>query len=147
MLTDLVLRISGIVAFSDNTHGKFGVIWQDGSIVEPLAAESLESFKQFWGQESTVITNLLESLGGTFTITTLAPSTQKVLTSWTVLIDGGITRSDGTSGNFNAVIDPRGGARVTGSAVFEEVLADSAYKTIFDTVLEAIAGSGKVSIA
>lgn len=146
MITDIVLRFSGTVDFTDGTHQKFGAIYQDGALVDPDSAGSLEAFKQLWAQRNGDIDALLELLGGTFTITTGAPTTQKTVSDWTMLLCGTISRSDGSSGSFDAVYDVKGGSRVTGTTVFDEVLADSTYKAILDSTVEAVAGSGKVAI-
>ena len=146
MITDLVARVSGTVDFTDGTTQKFGVIREDGALVEPFSADSLEAFKQLWTQRHTPINALLNLLGATFTITTGKPTTQKTVADWTFLVNGTITRSDGSTGHFNAVFDVKGGSRVTGASVFAEVKADATYKAAFDAVLEAVAGANKVVI-
>ncbi len=147
MITDLVVRISGTVDFTDGTTQKFGVVREDGALVEPSSTESLEAFKQLWTQRHTPINALLNSLGATFIITTAHPTTQKTVSDWVFLVNGTITRSDGSSGHFNAVYDVKGGNRVTGVSVFAEVKADATYKALFDAALEAIAGANKVVIS
>lgn len=147
MITDLVVRISGTVDFTDGTTQKFGVIREDGALVEPFAADSVEAFKQLWNQRNAPITALLNLLGATFTITTSPPTTQKTVADWVFLVNGTIARSDGTHSHFNAVYDVKGGSRVTGASVFAEVAADATYKAIFDAVLEAVAGANKVAIS
>jgi len=147
MITDLVLRVSGTVDFTDGTTNRFVAVWEDGALVEPFSSESIEAFKQLWGQRNVDVRALLQLLGGIFTITTSAPTSQKTVDDWTMLVDGNLTRDDGSSGNFNAVYDRKGGSRVTGTSAFAEVLASTSYKDVLDTVLEALAGSGKVAIA
>lgn len=146
MITDLVLRVSGTVDFTDGTTHRFIAVWEDGALVEPFSSESIEAFKQLWGQRNVDVKALLQLLGGTYTIVPGAPSTQKTVSDWSFLVDGRITRDDGTSGSFNAVYDVKGGSRVTGTTVFAEVLASTSHKNILDTVLEALAGSSHVTI-
>lgn len=147
MITDIVLRVSGTVDFTDQTTQRFQAVWEDSQLKQPFSAQSLEAFKQLWRQRHTNVDALLELLGGTFTITTGAPTTGKTVKDWTMLVDGRITRDNGTHGNFNAVYDVKGGRRVTGASVFTEIRASAAHKAIVDTVLESLAGTNKVRIS
>lgn len=145
MITDMMLRVSGTIDFTDGTQNRFVAVWEDAALVQPFSSESLEAFKQLWGERHADVVALLQLLGGTYTISPGSPSSQKTVSDWTMLVDGRITRDDGTHGNFNAVYDVKGGQRVTGADVVTEVLADSTYKAILDSVLESVAGTVVIS--
>lgn len=147
MITDITLRISGIVSFSNGTHQKFLAAHEDGSLINPMSADSLEAFKQLWAEKRVTINALFNSLGATHTITTSAPASDLVVTDWTLHFTGRISRSDNTSGNFSAIWDAKGGSRIEGASVYAEVKADSTYNAKVDALLEVPAGTGKVAIA
>lgn len=146
MITDITLRLTGLVSFSDQTLQKYLAIYEDAAYVDPMSAESIEAFKQLWLEKNVTIRALLNSLGGNHTITTGAPTSNLVVTDWTMDFSGTIARSDGTHGHFGATYDLKGGSRVTGASVYAEVLADSTYKAIVDALLEKAAGTSKVAI-
>lgn len=148
MITDIILRVSGVVAYKDNTSSPFNATYEDGIVINPISAASLAAFQQLKAGKGTLVQALLNSLRGTHTFSTAAPSPSKTVTGWTMHFTGRITRNNNTSGDFAVVYDAKGGSRViAGASVYAEVLANATYKSKVLSALNALAGSGKAAIA
>lgn len=147
MITSTVLRISGNVTYSDGSKSSLVAVYQDSLLIEPSSETSLEAFKQLWADKSSQLSALLNALGPTHTITTTAPSSNLTVNDWTFLFTGRITRSDQTSGDFLAEYTAKSGNIVSGGTVYVEAIADTATKAKIDALIEAVAGTNKVSIS
>lgn len=146
-ITDITLRLSGLVSFSNGTLQKFLAVYEDGAYVNPMSAESLEAYKQLWQEKENELRDLLNLMGGQHILSSPGnPATSLVVTGWTFDLSGTITRSDGSHGHFSTTYDAKGGSRATGTSVYTEVRADSTYKAIVDGLLEKAAGTSKVAI-
>lgn len=151
---DFTVRMSGTVAYSDNTHGSFeaSAMWRGnlGNVVATHAsADSLEHFKQLFGSEAASVNLIFAVFPGTVTITTAAPTTQKEVTSFTMEISGLVATDTNTKHGFVAQwID---GVVNLFPAETDEAWAlitdSTSGKSFLDSVLEACAGSGKVAIS
>ena len=89
---DFTVKVSGTVAYSDQSHGSFEAtgkwVGQFGGLVAQHSNEaSLENFRQLFNGSSASITQVLELLSetsdprGIVTLTTAAPAVPKTVTS------------------------------------------------------------------
>lgn len=110
---DFTVKVSGTVAYSNNSHGSFEAAakWQNqfGNLVAQHSnTDSLEHFRQLYANESTGITQMLELLAptgsprGVVTLATAAPTTLKTVDSFVMEISGVVALDDNSKVGYIA---------------------------------------------
>jgi len=145
-MASLVFKISGVVAYTDNSHGPFEASIHADILSEPFSAESLENFSQL-GDVPDVLSDLLAFLPVS-SIVFSPPATDKTVSDVVMTISGQIARDDNTHQAF--VVEHRDGAinhiPDATDEVWTEITGSSSFLASVVDVMEAVAGSGNVTI-
>jgi hypothetical protein len=110
---DFTVKVSGTVAYDDQSHGSFEATGKwvgqfGGLIAQHSNTDSLEHFRQLYANESAGITQVLDLLApsgsprGIVTLATAAPATQKVVTSFVMEISGMVALDDNSKVGYVA---------------------------------------------
>jgi hypothetical protein len=110
---DFTVKVSGTVAYSDQSHGSFEAtgkwVGQFGGLVaQHNNAASLEHFRQLFNTNSANITQVLDLLAdsgaprGVVTLTTAAPAVPKTVTSFVMEISGVVALDDNSKVGYIA---------------------------------------------
>lgn len=153
-VSDFTVRFNGTVAYDDNSTGSFeaSAIWKGnlgGVVATHSSQDSLENFRQLFNDKQTSVNNALSVLPGTISLTTPAPSTPKTVSSFVLEISGLVAEDDNTKHVFIAqwvdgVVDlfPDETDRA-----WELITANANGTSFMQTILEAVAGSGHVTVS
>ena len=150
-VNDFVLRVSGTVAYSDNSNGSFeSIVRLEGSggglIAQHNSAHSQYHFSQLYADMSTSVDEVLGVLG----ILTVAPPTttpDKTVSSFVMEVSGFVVNDDGTKGPF-VVQRVNGSVDVypdDSSANWLTLIADTNGDSYVTQAFEALAGVGNVA--
>jgi len=148
-MATVVLSISGILAYADGSKGPFeATIDERGVLAEPFQSTSRESFASLGRDDATALSDLFDTLSNTLTVTTddsLAKSGTTMSDS-VFVIRGTVARDNGTSQSF--VVEHNSGVIDHFPSETDDVWADvaSSFSDIATELLEAVAGSGNVTI-
>lgn len=110
---DFTVRVSGTVAYDDQSHGSFEAVgkWKDqfGNLVAQHNDEdSLENFRRLYSDRSMGVEQVLAVLApagsprGEVTLTPNAPSTAKTVNSFVMEISGLVAMDDNSKTSFVA---------------------------------------------
>jgi hypothetical protein len=109
---DFTVKVSGTVAYDDQSHGSFEAtgrwVGQFGGLIAQHSSEaSLENFRQLYAGESAGITQVLELLAsatgpGYVTLTPAAPASPKTVTSFVMEVSGLVAFTDNSKAGYIA---------------------------------------------
>ena len=153
-LNDFTIRVSGTVAYTDNSNGSFeaSATWRGhlGNVIATHnSADSLEHFQQLFNDKAVDVNSTFAIFPGTVTITTPVPTVPKDVNSFVMEISGVVTEDDNSKHVFvaqwvNGAVDLYPTNTNTAWAL---ITASTTGKSFLDSVLEAVAGSTRVAIA
>ena len=160
---NFTIKVSGTVAYDDQSHGSFEAtaIWKGhlGTLVaQHSSAYSLEHFRRLYSDKSMGVDVVLAVLApsgsphGEVTLTPVAPLEAKVVTSFVMELSGILASDDNSKASFvaqwvNGVVNLYPGE----TSETWNLLSDPADlgdpRGFLIVALEAIAGVGKVSLS
>lgn len=146
--TQVVGRISGLVAFSDGSIGSFGANLDDGGR-NSTNINSVNDYKQVYEDKLSVLTALFATKLGITISSPGAPSNSKTVSDMTMEISGRVAYSNGTHQDFGVQYVVKTGAveLIPGSAaVILAVGGVAALRTKLDSLLETVTGTGTVTV-
>lgn len=147
--TDVVMRMGGIVAYTDGSWSPFGVLLDtDGN--NPVGTGDIEVFRQLWAGGGDTLVQATTDLLGTWAFSMTAPSTSKTVSTFTLDISGIVTYDDQTTGVFGAQYSPLAASflTATGSAThWAAAIAVAGFKTQLDTTIELVTGSASMALS
>jgi len=118
-VSDLTIRVSGTVAYSDNSHGSFEAtaVWKTnlgGVIAQHSSVDSQLHFAQLYADKAAEVNATLAILPagseGVVGVTPPSPSPNKLVTSFVMEVSGLVTLDDNSNSSFvaqwvNGVLD------------------------------------------
>lgn len=110
---DFTIKVSGTVAYSDQSHGSFEAtgkwVGQFGGLIAQHSSEdSLEHFRQLYADKSAGVTLVLEQLApsgashGVVSLMPIVPTNAKTVTSFVMEISGLVAFTDNSKAGYIA---------------------------------------------
>lgn len=155
-LTSLVMRISGVAAYSDGSHEPFEVSLHRDLISNPPAAGLLEAFARVMADSTgsaavDAVLAFLPTDSATLALSPDAPSTSKTVSDITFFMTAHISEDDGTNSSFAIEYfkEELNHYSSATTAVWNKIAADTSLGAPDDvvSVFEKLAGSGNVTFA
>jgi hypothetical protein len=154
-VSNFIVRMSGTVAYTDNSHGSFeaSASWKGelgGVIATHNSPDSQANFSQLAADKASGLSALLAVLPGTITLTPPTAAPDKTVSSFVMEISGLVSYNDKTpNGVFitqwvDGVVDlfPADAAKH-----WAALAGDSGANTFLTQVFEALTGVGNASVA
>jgi len=152
-LSDFTVRVSGTVAYDDDSHGSFesSAIFRGnlgGVVASHNSVDSLDHFQQLYNNMSVNVDSMFALLPGTVTLTPATPTSPKTVSSFVMEISGLITEDDDTKQSFvaqwvNGTVDLF--PSETDSA-WTLLVGTSAANSFLTQILETLAGIGNATV-
>jgi hypothetical protein len=112
-VNDFTVRVSGTVAYSDQSHGSFEAVgkWRGqfgGLVAQHSSTDSLEHFRQLYASNSMGVQQVLDILAesgaprGVVTLTPNAPTNPKTVTSFVMEVSGLAAFDDNSKAGYIA---------------------------------------------
>lgn len=111
-VSDFTVKVSGTVAYEDQSHGSFEATgrWAgqfSGLVAQHSSTDSLENFRQLYSDNSAGVIQVLDLLApgtsaGDVTLAPVAPTTNKVVTSFVLEVSGVVALDDGSKVGYIA---------------------------------------------
>lgn len=148
-VSNFTVKMSGTVAYTDNSHGSFesSASWQGhigGVVATHSSADSEANFSQLVADKSAELTSMFNVLGGTVTLSPPAATPDKTVSSFVMEVSGEVSYDDGTpTGVFlaqwvNGVVDVFPSDSATHWAAISG--AGTTAASFLDQVFETLAG-------
>lgn len=153
-VSDFTVKLSGNVAYDDNTSQSFesSATWRGhlgNAIATHNATESVEAYGRLYNNQSASVNMTLALLPGTNTTTPATPTLPKNVSSFVLELSGNVAYDDNTEGAFvvqwvNGAVDVFPSATDTN---YLEILEDASARAFLVQVLEAVVGTGNVTLS
>lgn len=127
MISDFTIKISGTVAYTDDTSQSFesSSRWSNGVVSTPDSSQSLEAYQRLYDTQSAFVTSFLNLLPGINLTNASTPTVAKNVDDFVMEVSGTVSYDDNTSGSF--VIQ-----WVNGTADIFPTETDEHYRAIID---------------
>ena len=150
---DFTVKLSGTVAYEDNSHGSFeATAVQKGNLGGVVAThyspDSLENFKQLYQDNAMGVDAMLAVFPGTITVTPPAGSASKQVASFVMEVSGIVAFDDGRVRSFvaqwvNGVLDLFPDET---DSTWAELTAGGVARSFLEQVFDTMAGVGNTTI-
>lgn len=150
---DFTVKVSGTVAYEDNSHGSFeATAVQKGNLGGVVATHysqsSLENFKQLYQDAAMGVDAMLAVFPGTITVTPDAGTAAKQVASFVMEVSGIVAFTDGRVRSFvaqwvNGVLDLFPDET---DATWAELTEGGVARSFLEEVFDTVAGVGNTTI-